>query len=303
MPAPRRAPARRPLIALPRRHPLVLLTEMWVGFVEVIGEQNLSVGALAVGAPDALAGLDVIGRHGPADAELTAAHANDDLVLHHVRRAGHRRADLRVGVLGLPRLFAGLGVEGDQGAVELVQEDLAVCVRQATVDVVTARDRLNARVLLREVLPLDLAHIRTLQVERIDVVRKRGVNVHRVADHEGRSLVTTERAGRERPRWSQVLDVVSGDLVEGAEAGGRVVLAGHHPLLVIGLQLDQLLVRIGAPGDRKSTRLNSSHSQISYAVFCLKKKKQYHDYMIVDDKYFAPDAYSRHSSRDALRHH
>src|SRR2546430_12767825 len=29
--------------------------------------------------------------------------------------------------------------------------------------------------------------------------------------------------------------------------------------------------------DRKSTRLNSSHSQISYAVFCLKKKKNTHD--------------------------
>src|SRR2546427_1974641 len=29
-----------------------------------------------------------------------------------------------------------------------------------------------------------------------------------------------------------------------------------------------------AAGDRKSTRLNSSHSQISYAVFCLKKKKK-----------------------------
>src|SRR5688572_31784705 len=28
--------------------------------------------------------------------------------------------------------------------------------------------------------------------------------------------------------------------------------------------------------DRKSTRLNSSHSQISYAVFCLKKKKRKH---------------------------
>src|SRR3989442_7665940 len=27
------------------------------------------------------------------------------------------------------------------------------------------------------------------------------------------------------------------------------------------------------PGDRKSTRLNSSHVRISYAVFCLKKKK------------------------------
>src|SRR2546430_12921435 len=29
--------------------------------------------------------------------------------------------------------------------------------------------------------------------------------------------------------------------------------------------------------DRKSTRLNSSHSQISYAVFCLKKKKRLND--------------------------
>src|SRR5688572_31153561 len=36
----------------------------------------------------------------------------------------------------------------------------------------------------------------------------------------------------------------------------RGVVAGHPP----------------AAGDRKSTRLNSSHSQISYAVFCLKKK-------------------------------
>src|SRR2546430_11954857 len=41
-------------------------------------------------------------------------------------------------------------------------------------------------------------------------------------------------------------------------------------------------VREGAAGrpaeraDRKSTRLNSSHSQISYAVFCLKKKKKCH---------------------------
>src|SRR2546430_2416899 len=35
------------------------------------------------------------------------------------------------------------------------------------------------------------------------------------------------------------------------------------------------LRRRSASGDRKSTRLNSSHSQISYAVFCLKKKKQH----------------------------
>src|SRR5688572_32353887 len=35
-------------------------------------------------------------------------------------------------------------------------------------------------------------------------------------------------------------------------------------------------------GDRKSTRLNSSHSQISYAVFCLKKKKNiYNSYLSI----------------------
>src|SRR3712207_6924986 len=32
--------------------------------------------------------------------------------------------------------------------------------------------------------------------------------------------------------------------------------------------------------DRKSTRLNSSHANISYAVFCLKKKKKKHRYRI-----------------------
>src|SRR2546427_5038203 len=36
-----------------------------------------------------------------------------------------------------------------------------------------------------------------------------------------------------------------------------------------------ILVVAGFGLDRKSTRLNSSHSQISYAVFCLKKKKKY----------------------------
>src|SRR2546429_6380756 len=34
------------------------------------------------------------------------------------------------------------------------------------------------------------------------------------------------------------------------------------------------LDRRGARGDRKSTRLNSSHGYVSYAVFCLKKKKK-----------------------------
>src|SRR2546427_4914337 len=41
-------------------------------------------------------------------------------------------------------------------------------------------------------------------------------------------------------------------------------------------RLAKVSSRAGSSGDqdRKSTRLNSSHSQISYAVFCLKKKKK-----------------------------
>src|SRR2546430_6125132 len=35
------------------------------------------------------------------------------------------------------------------------------------------------------------------------------------------------------------------------------------------------------PRDRKSTRLNSSHSQISYAVFCLKKKKKKNEFKLL----------------------
>src|SRR2546430_12696851 len=40
-------------------------------------------------------------------------------------------------------------------------------------------------------------------------------------------------------------------------------------------ELAALLDKANAKRDRKSTRLNSSHSQISYAVFCLKKKTNY----------------------------
>src|SRR2546430_10344717 len=48
------------------------------------------------------------------------------------------------------------------------------------------------------------------------------------------------------------------------------------PDFVVALaQLSEPVAR--ATGDRKSTRLNSSHSQISYAVFCLKKQKHNHD--------------------------
>src|SRR2546430_11719700 len=58
-------------------------------------------------------------------------------------------------------------------------------------------------------------------------------------------------------------------LVTGSSAVGRVAAVGPDATTLVPGQL--VFVE-----DRKSTRLNSSHSQISYAVFCLKKKKQTH---------------------------
>src|SRR4051794_41341115 len=46
-----------------------------------------------------------------------------------------------------------------------------------------------------------------------------------------------------------------------------------HPYLVVLAQPFQLRPDLERLRDRKSTRLNSSHPSISYAVFCLKKKK------------------------------
>src|SRR2546427_4133601 len=71
-------------------------------------------------------------------------------------------------------------------------------------------------------------------------------------------------------RFAEVADRVA------AEHGGVVLIFGGHGEEELGAALAG---RMEAPtvvlSDRKSTRLNSSHSQISYAVFCLKKKKKH----------------------------
>src|SRR5258707_10734617 len=54
-----------------------------------------------------------------------------------------------------------------------------------------------------------------------------------------------------------------------------IAQSAHQPVDGPGRLLSALSVR-----DRKSTRLNSSHANISYAVFCLKKKKKTNDQSI-----------------------
>src|SRR2546427_8347603 len=73
--------------------------------------------------------------------------------------------------------------------------------------------------------------------------------------------------------------------------GGRIdqpqAQAVQRELALVGL------VDVLAPGDRKSTRLNSSHSQISYAVFCLKKKKTSRQTHVVTNTHHASGARDR----------
>src|SRR3712207_8446628 len=61
--------------------------------------------------------------------------------------------------------------------------------------------------------------------------------------------------------------------------GGRGQDGLHRAGLALGERLHRELQcpasRRASQRDRKSTRLNSSHANISYAVFCLKKKKKY----------------------------
>src|SRR3712207_8918534 len=66
-----------------------------------------------------------------------------------------------------------------------------------------------------------------------------------------------------------------GEVAQATRVGHVVVTGGRaRELRRAGKQKPQLGMVSAEPGqDRKSTRLNSSHANISYAVFCLKKKK------------------------------
>src|SRR2546427_6086607 len=82
----------------------------------------------------------------------------------------------------------------------------------------------------------------------------------------------------QRARTDGCVGVVAGDGLAGAGGEAPVLYVAGRSIAVVRCHPTDLAERNGraAAADRKSTRLNSSHSQISYAVFCLKKKKQQH---------------------------
>src|SRR5438876_3021447 len=91
----------------------------------------------------------------------------------------------------------------------------------------------------------------------------------------GVDYISAEQFGAPAPRTHQILLGRGIPIVEGLDL--RHVQAGDYDLIVLPLKVRG---HEAAPArailrkrDRKSTRLNSSHPSISYAVFCLKKKK------------------------------
>src|SRR3989454_9561901 len=107
-------------------------------------------------------------------------------------------------------------------------------------------------------------------------------------DYE-RGMITSFQAGIRKLSWETAgafLFLVDHPLVESTTiesmimnlAPNRIVLPTFdrrrgHPVLFSSEVLEEILALGPSEGDRKSTRLNSSHLVISYAVFCLKKKK------------------------------
>src|SRR5690606_6018033 len=74
-------------------------------------------------------------------------------------------------------------------------------------------------------------------------------------------------------RADQVVEVLQGQFDADASGEGRQMDEGVGGAADGRVDPDRVLERLpGQDPDRKSTRLNSSHVKISYAVFCLKKK-------------------------------
>src|SRR5690606_39765191 len=74
--------------------------------------------------------------------------------------------------------------------------------------------------------------------------------------------------------WARLRVLLPGDLTSRTSTGERLQAKYTNGLEGSSLTARAACLMGGVRLDRKSTRLNSSHVKISYAVFCLKKKKQ-----------------------------
>src|SRR6267154_1674369 len=111
---------------------------------------------------------------------------------------------------------------------------------EAAIDRVAAHDGNNVWILLGLVFPEDLRVV--LQIERVDRVRERPMDVHDVTDHERPTFVATQNASRERPCHLQFADIIGGDLLELRVALVGIISCRHHPTFWVLRHSDQLIV-------------------------------------------------------------
>src|SRR6266498_1999751 len=175
-----------------------------------------------------------------------------------------RRGDLPV----LDPLHAGAtAVHGDDHDVLLLAGGLQGGVGAEGGGLIDGVDEVDARVLLQAVLHRGLAlGLVAFGVVAADDLRRADLVGRLVIDGRGPEAVE-EAVVPQHAHRDPGLEVERGDLG---------LLAAEGRLGVLPDQLTRLEVVGGEQRvqDRKSTRLNSSHVRISYAVFCLKKKKQ-----------------------------
>src|SRR3989442_8387818 len=121
---------------------------------------------------------------------------------------------------------------------------------------VVLHDPVVRRAALNDDTPIALTLSRRMPEERV------GACVRGVMEHP------VERGGVDRAPLHVALDTPRELPTVGAEVDDDLAERSE-----LGIEVENPENRFLHPADRKSTRLNSSHVRISYAVFCLKKKK------------------------------
>src|SRR5689334_12693638 len=175
-------------------------------------------------------------------------------------------------------------------------EDEIIALRVLFAD----RQQSDARVLAAE----QVARVHGAHVRELDEIAGLAHRVRAHVEHDRALLRVREERGQRGPRHAVQAsqpDGRGGDdraRVAGAEDGvdlpflvqlrehaeRRLALAAHGGRRLLR-HLD-LLGGVHDLEDRKSTRLNSSHSSISYAVFCLKKKKKHNNIETYTKQYY-----------------
>src|SRR6478672_6368198 len=223
------------------------------------------VGVLALG-PDVVADDDRVGGHREVDVvhrdgtdtavddaqvDLVADVDLEQRVLERLDRARHVTLEDEVEGLDLARR---------EGLVEVLERDALTGLGQhgLTVGGLTALGDLAGRAVVRSHDERVTGARHRAETEHLDRTRGTGLGdvVAVLVEHGADAAVG--RAGDDR-----VTDVQRSGLHEHRRSGTAAT---------VEVRLDR---------DRKSTRLNSSHDQISYAVFCLKKKKKTNKFTII----------------------